>query len=611
METRTEDIFRDKLIKAGYSPEMGGKITIDRQTCSLAEINELFQHASKTEGSDRPGYPDFIITSKDYKDIVIIVECKASATEESLGIACKEAVHYANFLVGKYNIVVIGAVGETEAEFKMDTAVWTKDNLAILPKAKGFNGGVILSFKEYDSIIHDDEVIEDISTGLKEVKEKINWMLYAAGNLNSDKRMMILSACLLSLRDRSFRESFGLYGNEFILEETIRAVERALKSYGIADDKCKTMMRNFEALKQLDILSSVVEISGGSANPIKYILNTLHDSKIHNAIEESAISIDIMGEFYNEFITHKGDLGNAKNGFVLTPRHVCDLFAELGELDETTKILDMCFGTGGFLVAGMQKEIQAAKGDQQKIDIIRRNNICGVEIDGDRFTYGCVNMILRGDGQSNMVLGDCFASDVRDKITSKGCSVGFINPPYALKTLELHFIKNMLECLAPGGRGIAIVPQSCCTNKNSEYTQIRQEILREHTLEAVISMPDQLFYPKAGVVTCVMIFTAGKPHNPDRKSWFANLKDDGFVIDRRSNGRADINNRWEGIKKKLLTAFLNRDTIEGFSLTHSVTAADEWSYAAYAKTDFQGLTEESFKKVIKEYVIFKLSQVAI
>ncbi|MBR5795608.1 MAG: N-6 DNA methylase, partial [Erysipelotrichaceae bacterium] len=311
------------------------------------------------------------------------------------------------------------------------------------------------------------------------------------------------------------------------------------------------------------------------------------------------------------FITHGHDLGNAKNGFVLTPRHICELFAELGEVNKDTKMLDMCFGTAGFLVAGMQKAVEDSKGDATAIQNIKNNNICGVELDGDRFTYGCVNMILRGDGQSNMEQGDCFNESIKNTMKAKKCKVGFINPPYSLKTRnELEFVENMLDCLEEGGRGIAIIPMNRATDKSNKIIPIKQSILKKHTLEAVLSMPKQLFYP-VGTETCIMIFTAHKPHNSDKKSWFADCKNDGLVIDRKSKGRADINNKWEDIKKQWVNAFTNRDELPGFSVKQSVTANDDWSYEKYAKIDLDGITEDSFKKVVKEYALFQMSQLEV
>lgn len=610
LEARTEDLFREKLIQQGYTDENG--ITVDRQTCRLSEINALFQGASKTEGSCRAGYPDFIITNRIYPGIVILVECKADNNDHVQ--AEEEVIHYSKFLAGKYDVVICAVSGQTKETLKITTAVLRRDGTGVhMSFEPRYNGSDIMDLAYYEKWIgytkrEENALIDE----LNDIKNRVNWVLYEAGNLNSDKRMLILSAALLGLRDQAFRNSYASYAIEDLLDTLLSAVDRSLKKYGIADKKRETMMNNFRTLDQLDVLiNGTVTSEGYILNPIKSVLDLIHNSPIHEALEGATLNIDIMGQFYNEFITHGQDLGNAKNGFVLTPRHICELFSDLGELDTSTRVLDMCFGTGGFLVAAMQKEILAAKGNNDKIRSIKNNNICGVELDGDRFTYGCVNMILRGDGQSNMVRGDCFNEQIKQEMKEKHCTVGFINPPYALPINELKFVENMLDCLEVGGRGIAIIPSSCTGNKNSDYAATRERILSKHTLEAVLSMPDQLFYPSAGVVTCIMIFTAHKPHDSNRKTWFASCKDDGLVIDRKSKGRADINGKWADIKKQWVNAFIDRDVIKGFSLKQSVTAKDEWSYEAYAKTDFDGITEESFKKVIKDYALFLLGQADI
>lgn len=614
-EVRTEELFREQLRKKGYYSEQGGaasKITVDQQSCSLASVADLLQTSSKN-GTGRPGYPDFIITNYKYPDMVILVECKASNEDHEK--ATKEVLGYAENLLGKYNVVIMAVSGATSETFKITTGIFRKDLTMAGAKTPGYNGTALLTLDEYQKWIEKTDAAENkILLGLAELKVKINEVLYAAGNLNSDKRMLLLSACLIGLRDPEFRGNINGIGNDRILGRLLSSVRYILEQYNIPLDKVNTMMANFNTLKQITSLQTSIKIDGSENDqdsPIKYILTAIHRSAIHDDIEDGVSNIDIMGEFYSEFITHNNDMGNAKAGFVLTPRHICKLFADLGELDENTKILDMCFGTGGFLVAALQKEIIAAKGDKDKIQNIKNNNICGVELDGDRYTYGCVNMILRGDGHSNMVQGDCFDEKIKAEMKSKHCTVGFINPPYALQKNELEFVDNMLDCLELGGTGIAIIPASCAGNKNGYIKAVRERILSKHTLRAVLSMPDQLFYPAASAVTCVMVFTAGKPHPATYKTWFASCKDDGLIIDRKSKGRADINNKWEGIKDKWLDAYSNNESIDGFSLKQHVTADDEWSYEAYAKTNFDGITEESFKKVIKEYALFLLSQTEI
>ena len=173
---------------------------------------------------------------------------------------------------------------------------------------------------------------------------------------------------------------------------------------------------------------------------------------------------------------------------------------------------------------------------------------------------------------------------------------------------EFKFIENMLDVLETGGTGIAIIPTSCAGNKNKDYHETRERILRKHTLEAVLSMPEQLFQPAASTVTCIMVFTAHKPHGDTKETWFANCKDDGMKMDRTVGSRQDVDGRWQSIKKKWIEAFRSREEIPDFSLKRTVTADDEWSYESNVKTSYEGLTDESFKKVIKEYLLFMLSQ---
>lgn len=578
----------------------------------MEDINKYFAHASKVEGSDRPGYPDFIVTNKTYPGIIMLAECKANPND--LKIAATEVRHYAQFLMGKYDIIMVAVVGTTTDNFRTVSAIYRKDRSMVKNgDPEDFDASKLYTLEEYEKFIGYTKRVEDeLLRDLQKIKNDTNNTLYESGGLDASDRMLITSAALLALRDNVFKNSYVNYAITDLLDGLLQAVERTLKNYRIPSSKVNTMMQSFNILRQKQVLiNGSIDKYGNIINPIKSILDLIHRSNVHDALENATLNIDIMGSFYNEFITHKLGRSDAENGFVLTPRHICELFADLGELDENTKVVDMCFGTGGFLVAALQKEIIAAKRDKSKITNIRNNNICGVEIDGDKFSYGCVNMILRGDGQSNMEKGDCFNEDIRNLIKSKHCTVGFINPPYAKPNHELKFVNNMLDCLEPGGRGIAIIPSSCGTKKSGDDYYWQTEILKNHTLDAVMTMPIDLFHGSANAATCIMVFTAHKPHDKSRKTWFADWTYDGFEKDRTVNGRSDKNNKWKDIKKKWLEAFFNKDEIEGFSLRRAVGPEDEWSYAKYAKTNFSGITDESFKKVIKEYALFILGQTKI
>lgn len=130
--------------------------------------------------------------------------------------------------------------------------------------------------------------------------------------------------------------------------------------------------------------------------------------------------------------------------------------------------------------------------------------------------------------------------------------------------------------------------------------------MSKHTLEAVMSMPPEVFHP-VGVVTCIMVFTAGKPHKQsNKKTWFGYWRDDGFVKI-KNLGRIDRGKNWNGIRTRWIELFRNREAQPGESVTHLVGPADEWVAEAYMETDYTSLTEDDFKKVILDYALYSLS----
>lgn len=133
----------------------------------------------------------------------------------------------------------------------------------------------------------------------------------------------------------------------------------------------------------------------------------------------------------------------------------------------------------------------------------------------------------------------------------------------------------------------------------------RDELLKYHTLEAVMSMPEELFYP-VGIVTCVMVFTANIPHaTSNRKTWFGYWKNDGF-LKTKHRGRIDIYGRWPAIRNRWVEMFRNREVHAGESITQMVSAKDEWCAEAYMETDYQKLTKADFEQAVRKYAAFKL-----
>lgn len=312
---------------------------------------------------------------------------------------------------------------------------------------------------------------------------------------------------------------------------------------------------------------------------------------------------DVVGQFYGEFLKYTG--GDKKAlGIVLTPRHVTELFALLANVNKESKVLDICAGTGGFLISAMREMMRSATTAEEQA-AIRAHGLIGVEQQPNMFALAASNMILRGDGKANLHQGSCFDDAIVKEITAHHCNVGMLNPPFSQGDVDLHelyFVKHMLDCLVKGGTGIAIVPMSCAIAPHVA----RNELLKYHTLEAVMSMPNELFTP-VGVVPCVMVFTAHIPHAvSNKKSWFGYWKDDGFVKTKHL-GRVNLYNRWRSIRNRWVEAFRNREVHPGESVMQAVTADDEWCAEAYMETDYSTLIAEDFTVMVKKYAIFEMS----
>ena len=149
--------------------------------------------------------------------------------------------------------------------------------------------------------------------------------------------------------------------------------------------------------------------------PLKYFAIKLNE-KLKKNIKHA--DMDILGNFYGEFVKYGGSDGNSL-GIVLTPRHITNLMCELIDINENDYVLDPCCGSGGFLIAAMNKMLNQTT-DESKKAHIKQEQLHGIELQQKLFTIATTNMILRGDGKSNLKRDDIFHVEkdlYTDKIT--------------------------------------------------------------------------------------------------------------------------------------------------------------------------------------------------
>lgn len=191
-------------------------------------------------------------------------------------------------------------------------------------------------------------------------------------------------------------------------------------------------------------------------------------------------------------------------------------------------------------------------------------------------------------------------------------NVGMLNPPYPndKKTgkNEFEFVLNNLECLERNGICVAIIPMERVLSAKKQTIELKRRILEHHTLEAVMSMPDDLFYnTDNGVVTSILVLRAHIPHPLNKETYFGYWKNDGFEK-RKHKGRVDVYDKWESIKEQWLDSYINRKNVPGLSVTHRIDTNDEWCAEAYMETDYEQLDKIDFEETVRKYVSFLINE---
>ena len=418
----------------------------------------------------------------------------------------------------------------------------------------------------------------------------------------------MVSAMLLSLIHTPFRMSFKAQPTTNSLSDSMMAaIKTTLEQSSVRNGDAMigefSKLLNEPLFREKKIKNKKSKKERETLEVIKEMIEYLHKNVYPLVLMEHS-GFDVLGRFYTEFIRYAGS--EQKQGLVLTPFHITDLFCDLANLTEHDVLYDPCCGTGGFLIAGMKRMFQKAGNNENLKMNIRKNQLVGVELRPSMYTYACSNMMLRGDGRSNIYCGDCYQT--KGAISIHKPTVAFLNPPYDVGTAEqLRFISHALEVVAPqNGRVVAIVQMSCAIKDEKELKAVKRQLLLKNHLKAVLSMPDDLFYP-VGVVTCIMVWEANQP-NAGRKTWFGYFKDDGFEK-RKHQGRIDARGKFKTIiKNKWISAYQNGDEIAGLSVKKEVNYDDEWCAEAYMETDYDAITEDLFISKLKEYASFLIGK---
>lgn len=611
-------------------------IDYTEQTTNIKEVKNALKSASK-QGGTGAGHPEFVFL---VNDTLIVVEDKPSTSELELlndsgeidltvpkataNYAVNGAVHYAKHIVEKTNnfkdVIAIGATGYSNAREVLVYHVQNDNKETTIHKV-----GNLLDWQVFTPINFDEwygvNVLGNLS---KDQQDELELKKIAAGlhedlrnyaSLEGENKATVISAILLALNEPSFNIN-SLTGRKKPNDGRLiyRAIEDYMTNNEISPEfKVEVVMNKFSFIKTNVALNEKRKDLG--MTPIRYFASILKNDVLEHF--KNNTEYDILGNFYGEFVKYGDSDGNGL-GIVLTPKHITSLMAEMIQIKRTDYVLDPTAGSGAFLISAMNRMMndELPKESTYTNAHIKQHQLFGIEMQEKMYTVATTNMILRGDGKSNLMLANMFSKteddfiseDIKTPITKV-----LMNPPYSQGSkgnpdlYEINFIKHALDMTTQSGQLAVIVPQSTMTGKSKIERDTKKSILRTHTLESVVTLSTTTFHgQRAGVQPVIAIFTAKQPHPKPKQVKFINFKDDGWIV-RKHLGLIDDGT--SEMKRKNLIDVLLYDTgaETEFMVKSSITSEDEWLHSYFYFNDSIP-TPEAFEKTVQDYLAFKFDQ---
>lgn len=612
-----------------YSLLKSSNIDATAQGSNIKEVDEALKSASK-KGTGESGFPDFTAKVKDFliviedKSDLISKHCKLDSNscidldniKSITDYAVNGAIHYAKHLVKNTSFKKIIAIGVSGDEKHHKISPYFINEIGRVEELKEIEDFIVLNefnideyytkeiLKEYTE---EERITEDIIKYASILHEDLR--IY--GSLIETQKHIVVSGILLALEEIKHKnfsiDNLNGDSNTTDGDKIYKAVEENLKRANVRPEvKKDKLLAQFSIIKNMPNINEINNNLGKT--PLKHYTEFLN-KYIHQHMRSSE---DILGRFYSEFMSYSG--GDGKNlGIVLTPRHICELFCELADLKPDDVIFDPCCGTGGFLVSAMNNMLsKVSETDKERRQAIKEKQLWGIEENPDMFSIATTNMILRGDGKSNLENKDFLMQNPSDLQKDICATVGMMNPPYSQGSkanpnlYEIAFTEHLLDSLSKNARVIVIIPQSAITGKTKEEKAIKESILKKHTLEGVITLNKNTFYG-IGTNPCIAVFTAHKPHYKNKICKFINFENDGWEV-QKHRGLVETM-RAKDKKAHLINVWFDRmDAESKFCIKTTIELDDEWLHSFYYFND-EIPKHEDFEKTIADYLTFEFNMI--
>jgi hypothetical protein len=622
-------------------------------------LKEALKGRAKTENKTNFCKPDFSLTK--YKQTPIIIENKLgtkkliSQTKDGIKFdeksikdyAVNGALYYATGMIasGKYHeVIAVGIAGDSddsielkvyyvygsgEHSYKLLESISTLDFLENQKTFDEFYKDAILTEEEKHEILINSQAT------LQKYAKSLNKLMHNH-NITAPQRVLYVSGMLLSMQN--VVDTKGNHIQDGLVPDDLKAIQSDTKRDGvqivnqikefliareIPTDKQNLMLASFSEISKdsqrdepTELDKEVSKLLKENASSNKQIFTFIYHN-IFLSIDAMAGHLDIMGEMYSEFLKYA--LGDGKEiGIVLTPPYVTKMMATILDVNKDSKVMDLATGSAGFLISAMELMIQDVEnlygkkttGAQTKIDDIKKKQLLGVELNAEMFTLAATNMILRGDGSSNIQKGNTFNTP-EELYTKFNANKLLLNPPFSFKENGIPFIEFGLNKMETGGLGAIIIQDSAGSGK---AVTTNKKILKKHTLKASIKMPTDLFQPMAGVQTSIYIFEVNKPHDYEQTVKFIDFRNDGYKrtsralqeTDNPTKRYSDIIKIYKAGRNAKVEANWNLDEI--YIEDFITPSGADWNFDQHKTIDAKP-TLEDFKKTVGDYLAWEVGNI--
>ena len=483
------------------------------------------------------------ITETDY----YVIEAKADRTDISRAVNEAERDYAAKINLSRHikARIVSGVAGNDVDGYLVKSRFLLNGKfLPIISNGQELTGLVTPTIARF-LLANNTNILEDLPIEERQffqAADKINKILHN-GAIPATERGKVISALLLGLVDET---PPNVNASPTVLIEEINARVNA-----VLQRKAKPEFYNYVRIVPPTTQANHKKFKGALVKTIQELTNL----NIRSAMNSGT---DILGEFYEVFLKY-GSWAK-EIGIVLTPRHIARFAARVLNITASDIVYDPTCGTGGFLVSALDHAKRNAK--KADLDRFKKRNIFGVEQEPSIVSLAVVNMIFRDDGKNNIKEANCFHEWLNLVRRGEINSAEFVdrdsparippvtkvlmNPPFALKERdeqEHKFVNQALAQMQEGGLLFAVLPYSELVAGGDALLWRRQELLAQNTLLAVVSLPEDLFYPVAGKHTCAIIVKRGTPHDYAQDVLWVQVLDDGYVKRKKKRiSRNAINN---------------------------------------------------------------------